>query len=104
MDIMSVAVAKALSGNGGGSGGGVLVVHDVDGTLDKTWNEINAADAAVIVSSGGNEEIGLTFINRCYVSDTFIMGDSFHVGSMHAQGVKNYVTSNPDDYPVFSDQ
>lgn len=25
---------------GGGSGGSVLVVHDVDGTLDKTWQEI----------------------------------------------------------------
>lgn len=28
---------------GGGSGGGVLVVTDTDGTLDKTWQEIHDA-------------------------------------------------------------
>ena len=33
----------------GGSGGGVLVVHDVDGTLDKTWQEIHDAMLAGVV-------------------------------------------------------
>lgn len=32
------AITAKLSG--GGSGGGVLVVHDENGTLDKTWQEI----------------------------------------------------------------
>ena len=41
-----IALIKAFGGGsgGGGTGGGVLVVHDVSGTLDKTWKEI--ADAA----------------------------------------------------------
>lgn len=33
----------------GGGGGGVLIVHDVDGTLDKTWKEINDALAGAVV-------------------------------------------------------
>ena len=33
---------------GGGAGGGVLVANDVDGTLDKTWQEIVDADFAVV--------------------------------------------------------
>jgi hypothetical protein len=37
-----IALIKALSG-GGGSGAGVLVVTDTDGTLDKTWQEIHDA-------------------------------------------------------------
>lgn len=39
---------KIAQGSGGGSGGGVLVVTDTDGTLDKTWQEIVDADLAVI--------------------------------------------------------
>lgn len=39
------AIARNGGGGGGGgggaSGGGVLVAHDVDGTLDKTWQEIS---------------------------------------------------------------
>ena len=31
------------SGGGGGTGGGALIVHDNDGTLDKTHNEIATA-------------------------------------------------------------
>lgn len=47
------AAVKSLGGaesesSGGGSGGGVLVVNDVNGTLDKTWQEIYDADLAVI--------------------------------------------------------
>ena len=40
-----IALIKALGGNGGGSGGRVLVVTDTDGTLDKTWAEIATAMA-----------------------------------------------------------
>ena len=42
---------------GGSSGGGVLVVHDVDGTLDKTWQEIADAGVAILSVEGG---IGIT--------------------------------------------
>ena len=42
-----IALIKAL-GNGGGSGGGVLIVTDTDGTLNKTWQEIHDAPIAVL--------------------------------------------------------
>ena len=48
-----IALIKALGGNGGGSGGGVLVVNGTKSgstiTLDKTWQEITDADVVVIV-------------------------------------------------------
>ena len=37
-----------FSGGGSGGDGGVLVVHDEDGTLDKTWKEIHDAPFAVL--------------------------------------------------------
>ena len=37
-----IALIKAL-GNGGGSGGGVLVVTEATATLNKTWQEIHDA-------------------------------------------------------------
>lgn len=49
-----IALIKALGKGGGGSGGGVLVVHDEDGTLDKTWQEINDADFAVVLAYRSN--------------------------------------------------
>ena len=41
-------IADALE-NGGGGSGGVLVVHDNDGTLDKTWGEIYYAQFVVLM-------------------------------------------------------
>ena len=40
----------ALEWAEGGSGGGVLVVTDTDGTLDKTWQEIHDASFAILVN------------------------------------------------------
>ena len=43
-----IALIKAFGGSGGGSSGaGVLVVTDTDGTLDKTWKEIDDARKAI---------------------------------------------------------
>lgn len=40
-------------GGGGGSGGGVLIVNDVNGTLDKTWQEIYDAGFSVLKEPTG---------------------------------------------------
>lgn len=45
----------AKSGGGSGSGGGALVVHDVNGTLDKTWQEIHDAGAVTVIQTNSNE-------------------------------------------------
>lgn len=38
-----IALIKAFGGGGGGSSVGPLIANDVDGTLDKTWQEIHDA-------------------------------------------------------------
>ena len=59
-----IALIKAFGGGGGGSsGGGVLVVYDVEGTLDKTWQEIFDADLAVIKTSPNENERQMHYIN-----------------------------------------
>ena len=40
-------------GGGGSGGGGVLIVNDVNGTLDKTWQEINDAVFSVLKEPSG---------------------------------------------------
>jgi len=46
--ILQVNNGKPSWSNGGSSGGGVLVVHDVNNTLDKTWQEIYDAPFCVV--------------------------------------------------------
>lgn len=47
----------------GGSGGGVLVVTDTDGTLDKTWQEIADADLAVVIVASESKTAHLPAYN-----------------------------------------
>lgn len=46
--LQSLLFSGGGSGGGSGGDGGVLVVHDEDGTLDKTWKEIRDAPLAVL--------------------------------------------------------
>lgn len=84
-ELISAGVAVEI---GGGSGGGVLVVTDTDGTLDKTWQEIYDAmltggavvkiydDARVVVNAyegRGTYEIALAgagILGKTYVADS----------------------------------
>lgn len=89
-------IIDAIAAGGGGSGGsGVLVVHDVDDTLDKTWAEIDAVDVVVLVYSGSEE--GETFHLRGYVTETTMTADGDY--SVRA-GIARYLTDSADGYPV----
>ena len=96
----TIALIKALSGGGGGSGGGVLVVHmnTESGVLDKTWNEINMADVAVVVFSG-NED-GETYKMREFVTQTLISNGSYSVSTVNDGAGASYATDSADGYPV----
>jgi len=99
-------------GGGGSSGGGVLVVHDVDGTLDKTWQEIHDADYAVVknsyITDGEQEE----FIAPIYYLKS---GNSQYFVVVISPGFDNfgdesgtlyfsyYSASSADGYPAFWD-
>lgn len=99
-DEFRAAVGMVAPTSGGGSGGGVLVVTvDENDTLDKTWREIDAADAAVIVFSGSEE--GETWHGREFVVNTSqeLNGDYF-VNSIASGGESSYMVTDPDDYPV----
>ena len=78
--------------SGGGTGGGVLVVNDNNGTLDKTWKEINDAytlGTAVLISRFNGTAVFA------------VQASGLKDGSYAIQivGVA-YVTNTEDGYPV----
>lgn len=83
---------------GGGSSGAYLVHYDsTAGTLDKTWNEINAALAFGIVEivMASDEEFGTTVE---YVRET---GHN-KVSGYYVEGANaTFYADDPDGYPVY---
>lgn len=81
---------------GGGSGGGVLVVNDVEGTLDKTWNEIY--DAMLLGGASISADNPTRVMNVVSVEhDT--KANSFNV----VGGINNiYKASSASGYPALS--
>lgn len=82
-------------GSGGGGGGGILIVHDTEGTLDKTYAEIKAALAAVIVTATNDLWYPVKYDEDSGYMVT-VMGQGFG-GSLT---VNDYVADTADDYPV----
>ena len=87
----TIALIKALSG-GGGSGGGVLVVHDVEGTLDKTWQEIH--DAMLVGSVVVNHDEGVIVLTYCFTEKGV-----YTVGTQ-TWGQIQYETDSASGYPA----
>lgn len=79
------------------SGGGVVVVHDVDGTLDKTWQEIHDADFAIL--SSDDEDIGKII----YIVHQIVKapdGSSFIVLFTNGTDEFIYAASSASGYPA----
>lgn len=79
-----------------GSGGGVLVVHDVDGTLDKTWQEIADAGFAILSIE---KDIGIT----CRINHSDGYNVTFAMFLPNGSGFDDpigYTTSTASGYPV----
>ena len=93
--------------SGGGSSGGVLVVHvdwdTADGTLDKTWQEIADADYAVlkVAMEGGNAYASI-FI--CQHSVSYGVGFISYDMADNAVVTMLFAAASADDYPVFVEQ
>ena len=90
------------------AGGGVLVAHDEDGTLDKTWQEIYDADACIIQAFGDPNKY-FELVTRAgietqssegtkAISENSDLSQAFIIQTL-TQRV--YVASSPDDYPAF---
>ena len=74
-----------------GGGGGVLVVTDTSGTLDKTWQEIHDADFAVVKAADGY------IIPVMQVVSTPVYG----IAGEFPGGVQQmYVAESADAYPT----
>lgn len=76
-------------------GGGVLVVHDVDGTLDKTWQEIHDAmlvgGAALWTSEADIDSIA---------SARYIREDNTYIiNIIRGEGSVRYTADAADGYP-----
>ena len=85
-----------LSWASGSSGGGVLVVNDTDGTLDKTWQEI--ADAGFAILRIEND-IGIT----CSINHSDGYEVTFAMLLPNGSGFDSpigYTTSTASGYPV----
>lgn len=103
VETIADGLEEALSGGSGG--GGVLIVNcTIDtqtevGTLDKTWQEINDADVAVIKCVGVDEVTGAVFVSRDFVLGTEKneLDSEYRVICVNEQNV--YMTSSADGYP-----
>lgn len=96
--------------NGGGGGGGVLVAHDVDGTLDKTWQEISTAMANGLVVAEYTSSVGELL--PCYGVYCFhdLKAGTYSVRfagidqDSRSTYVLVYKATEADGYPVFVDE
>ena len=97
-----IALIKAFGGSGGGGGGAsAFYVSDTDGTLNKTWAEINAAlqTSVVVLDLGGD----FSYLKSIWSEDG-VYGVAFILISPDAQqpfqGL-GYVTDRADGYPAY---
>jgi hypothetical protein len=97
-DAFRAAVKKdAPKSEGGGSGGGVLVVTDTNGTLDKTWKEIHDA----MLSGGSVVSFSETDIGSIVVARYNNKGEEYTIKAYGAGGsFTDYVASSADGYPT----
>ena len=93
-----IALIKSLGGSGGVSGGGVLVVTDTDGTLDKTWQEIHDAllVGGVVLSRGDTRAANISGVDYSDRSGSYVVSwcnaGEFQIGT--------YTASSADGYPT----
>jgi hypothetical protein len=99
-DGFRAAINKAVpKSEGGGSGGGLLVVTDTGGTLDKTWQEIHDAMlTGLVVIQDGSKDSGINTVTQVY-HDT--KGGTYQVyGGSSGNWSPQYTASSADGYPT----
>ena len=90
--VTSAKLNKMEQGIANAGGGGVLIVHDVDSTLDKTWQEIHDA----ILSVGAVVEVNNGGITLFTFAGTDGAG-TYHVDTAIGD---EYYTDSTDGYPA----
>jgi hypothetical protein len=82
-----VVTAAKLNKMEQGIANAVLIVHDNDGVLDKTWQEIHDAKFAVVVNSDTNMRV---------VTDIGAGPSDYFVGTSKTE----YATDSPNGFPA----
>ena len=101
-DVLTVVEGAWAKATPTGGGGGVLVVHETNGALDKTWSEINEAvctsGALINFKQDDTAEANSVVFGTIYLSG---MGYALITFSpMGDGGIVQYVTNSEDGYPV----
>lgn len=101
-DTVTAAKLNKLE-QGVAAGGGVLVVHDVNGTLDKTWQEIADAGFAVLYVPQSIPVVPPSVYVLCSIKDDedkpFVR---FYCGNAQ-KNLREYDATSKNDYPVYVD-
>lgn len=108
--VTSADDGKVLTANSGvwvaasPSGGGVLVVTDTAGTLDKTWQEIHDAEAAIISLSNNAGSKSWYIVTGVKIVNDFIVsacrpGVNGKTGEPE-NDFRRYFTGSADGYPI----
>lgn len=58
-DTVTSAKLNKLEQGVAGAGSGILLVHNVNGTFDKTWQEIHDAGVAIVIANGDGYSVSL---------------------------------------------
>lgn len=99
--VYNATSGKWENGAGGGAGAGVLLVNDVEGTLDKTWQEIHDSGIAILrvdnaygylcytSADSAHEEYFVTFFTVAQNGTSF--DDPLRYGSSAANGYPQWV-------------
>ena len=100
-DYLGAIAAYFDEDGGGGSGGsgGILVINDQNGTLDKTYQEIEDAFVnkmlCVVFSNPIEGVIACDFVIMAGLNE-----GKYRVDITGSQGTLTYIADTKDDYPV----
>lgn len=106
MDFYSALLAKANGGGGGSSG--TMVVNDVAGTLDKTWQEIHDAVGAnkivSIVKTTATPDPYPNIYDVYFVTSVTLNPPGYVIAAVGIDngqvGLLPYVADSADGYPI----
>ena len=92
-DIVTSAKLNKIE-QGIAAGGGFLIINDIDGTLDKTWQEIYDAGCGVIVKREDGD------ITNCIIIGIGAADNEYYIDAISNE-YNYYKTNDPNEYPVY---
>ena len=101
----TIALIKALAGNGGGGGGSgstAFIVHIVNETLDKTYAEITEASQSNVVIFCVNTEDGFAEIN--YLDAFGYFEETYNLSFRGDGRAYLFRTDSEDGYPSYHNE